>query len=271
MVSHDLNLENSKKPLETYRLPNGMEIFHYDKFQTEALYQEIFAEESYYKFGVSLQDGDCVFDVGANIGMFSLFIISRFKNIQLYAFEPAPPTYEILAGNLAKYSNSAKAFNVGISDTEKLADFTFYPNLSCYSSFFEEPAKDTEILSAVIQNQLVDIGSEAQKKQIAEMFLKKSLKKQVFSCRLIPLSQMIQSQSIEKIHLLKIDVEKAEWEVLEGINAADWGKIQQVVMEIHDDRLLDKVTAKLKNIGYQVTVDIDKKFKDTSIYNLYAV
>jgi FkbM family methyltransferase len=271
MVSHDVNLDNAKKTMETYRLPNGMEIFHYDKFQTEALYQEIFVEESYYKFGVSLHDGECVFDVGANIGMFSLYIISHFKNIQLYAFEPAPPTYEILAGNLKKYSNSAKAFNVGISDTEKSVDFTYYPNLSCYSSFFEDPTKDAEILSAVIQNQLVDIGSEEQKKQIAELFLKKSLKKQVFSCPLYPLSQIIQSQGIEKIHLLKIDVEKSEWEVLEGIGAADWVKIQQVVMEIHDDRLLDKISAKLKNIGYQVTVDVDPKFKNTSIYNLYAV
>ena len=34
--------------------------------------------------------------------------------------------------------------------------------------------------------------------------------------------------------LLKIDVERAEKEVLQGILPSDWPKIRQVAMEVHD-------------------------------------
>lgn len=34
--------------------------------------------------------------------------------------------------------------------------------------------------------------------------------------------------------LLKIDVERAELEVLQGLDGADWSRVQQVAMEVHD-------------------------------------
>ena len=36
------------------------------------------------------------------------------------------------------------------------------------------------------------------------------------------------------VDLLKVDVERAEKEVLEGILPSDWPKIRQVAMEVHD-------------------------------------
>ena len=42
------------------------------------------------------------------------------------------------------------------------------------------------------------------------------------------------SSAGEKIDLLKIDVEKGELEVLNGIEDADWPRIHQIVMEVHD-------------------------------------
>src|SRR5262249_22505755 len=56
-----------------YELPNGMIIRHHNKNETDFSYKEIFEEQIYLRHGVVLKPGDCIFDVGANIGMFSLF------------------------------------------------------------------------------------------------------------------------------------------------------------------------------------------------------
>ncbi|HYO62398.1 MAG TPA: amino acid adenylation domain-containing protein, partial [Pyrinomonadaceae bacterium] len=57
-----------------YQLPNGMRVAYLNHGETYSLYEEIFEERVYLKHGVELGDGAVVFDVGANIGMFSLFV-----------------------------------------------------------------------------------------------------------------------------------------------------------------------------------------------------
>jgi hypothetical protein len=50
--------------------------------------------------------------------------------------------------------------------------------------------------------------------------------------------------AFRRVDLLKIDVERAELEVLNGIEQSDWSKIKQVVMEVHDtDKRLEKVVS----------------------------
>src|SRR5439155_465432 len=56
-----------------YELPNGMPIIHRNPSETGFVFREIFEEHSYLRHGVTLKPGDCVFDVGANIGLFTLF------------------------------------------------------------------------------------------------------------------------------------------------------------------------------------------------------
>ena len=47
-------------------------------------------------------------------------------------------------------------------------------------------------------------------------------------------SQLLIQYNITRLQLLKIDVERAELEVLRGIALNDWPKIQQMVLEVHD-------------------------------------
>jgi hypothetical protein len=84
-----------------YKLPNGMVIAHHGSFQTSVIYKEIFEDEMYLKHGISFNEGDCVFDVGANIGLFTLFVAQNCENVKIYAFEPIPPNFELLRTNLA--------------------------------------------------------------------------------------------------------------------------------------------------------------------------
>ena len=59
---------------EFYQLPNGLEIAHNNKNETDLLYLELFEERTYLRHGISLRDGDSVFDIGANVGLFTLFV-----------------------------------------------------------------------------------------------------------------------------------------------------------------------------------------------------
>jgi len=85
-------------------------------------------------------------------------------------------------------------------------------------------------------------------------------------------SDAIREQQIPRIDLLKVDVEKAELDVLEGIDAADWAIVRQVVVEVHDrNGRLAKVTALLAENGLD-TIHIEQEplFRGSEIYNLYA-
>ncbi len=137
-----------------YILPNGQEIVHLNQYETDYLYKEIFEDESYLKHGIVLRDGATVVDIGANIGMFSLFVMSRSKNPKIYAFEPAPVAYELLKANCEVYGSNAQVFNLGVSDRQGKATFTFYENSSVFSSFHSDEAEDREAIQAVVRNML---------------------------------------------------------------------------------------------------------------------
>src|SRR6185437_13977987 len=94
---------------------------------------------------------------------------------------------------------------------------------------------------------------------------------ETFTCRLKTLSEVMRDEGVTKIDLLKIDVEKGELEVLEGIDEADWPKIDQIVMEVHDlDDRIRKVTELLSRHGFQINVQQDAMLKKTNPYNLYS-
>lgn len=79
------------------------------------------------------------------------------------------------------------------------------------------------------------------------------------------LTDVIRQHRIDRIDLLKIDVEESELDVLAGIADGDWSKIKQVVIEVESKRNLDLVVAKLKEHEYQVFVDkVDHGFSSDS-------
>src|SRR5207245_1220666 len=108
-----LQLEREKGPADRHELPNGMAIAHMNSSETDFLYREIFEEESYLKNGIALPKGACIFDVGANIGLFSLFVASRVPDATIYAFEPLPPLLEALQFNTGVYGVDIRLFGVG--------------------------------------------------------------------------------------------------------------------------------------------------------------
>jgi hypothetical protein len=85
------------------------------------------------------------------------------------------------------------------------------------------------------------------------------------------LSSIIAEEGIERIDLLKINVEKSELDVLMGIGADDWAKIRQLVIEIDQTGNLAPITALLDQHGFDFLVEQDPLLRNTELCYVYAI
>ena len=250
-----------------YELPNGMAIAHLNKAETDFVYQEIFADQSYLKHGITIESGDCIFDVGANIGLFTLFAAHICPSVEVYAFEPIPPVFELLRLNTELYGLNAKLFAVGLSGESTSDTFTYYPHVSVISGRFADAGEEQAVIKSFLkQDAPNDLTSD-----LLDQLLDERLQSEQFTCPLKTVSQAIAENGVERIDLLKIDVEKSEQEVLAGIREQDWSKIQQIVVEVHDQGgRLAEITQLLEKQGYELTIAQERGLEKTGLYTIYA-
>src|SRR6201999_2849755 len=103
--------------------------------------------------GVSLADGAVICDVGANIGLFSLYISQKRRDLLIYAFEPVPPIFEKLKTNVELHGINAKIFNYGVSNRAREAEITYYPRASAMSGVYANAEEDAALMTQFLTNQ----------------------------------------------------------------------------------------------------------------------
>lgn len=224
-------------------LPNNLECYYLGKEETEYIYSEIFTEQQYIRNGIAINEGNCIFDVGANIGLFSLFINKLQKKVKIYAFEPVREIFEILQANIRLHSvANISLFNYGLSSQNK-ADvlFTFYPNMAGNSTIKPiEKLEQRKVMTSLLNEE-----------KVKYLFQSQLVKGEVKT-----LSSIVNDLNIRSIDLLKIDVEGEEYQVLQGINQSDWKKIKQVVIEVHArEGRLERIQEILTNNEFNVVVE----------------
>jgi amino acid adenylation domain-containing protein/FkbM family methyltransferase len=255
-----------------YRLPNNLAVAQLNKNETDYLYEEIFERQAYLKHGISLRDGDCVFDAGANIGLFALFVRQVCAGSRIYAFEPNPAVFEILSANASLYAPAAKIFNFGLSDTAKTSVFTFFPGFSLLSGFYADPATEKELVKTFMSNQeKAGVSEMAELIAHGDELLDRRFSSRTFTAQLKTLSNVIEEENIAGIDLLKINVEKSELDVLKGIKDGDWRKIKQIVLEVDLEENLPVITSLLEKHGYEFVVVQDALLRSTELCYVYAV
>ena len=257
-----------------YELPNRMRIFQNNKGETEYLYKEIFGERAYLKHGIKLKEGACIFDVGANIGMFTLFVARQCEGVKVYAFEPIPTTFEILRRNVELYGINARLFQCGLSNRPGVATFFHYPHLSLMSGRFADVVEEIEVVKRFELNQQgfqVDSALRWNEGLLDELLGERLACKPV-SCDLRSLSEIISAEGVDTIDLLKIDAEKSELGIFEGIIEEDWPKIKQVVVEVHDiEGRLERILSLLREQGFEVEVAQETNLKETNLHVVFGV
>jgi len=255
-----------------YTLPDGTVIQCNNKYETDFLYHELYQNNVYLQHGISIKPGDCIFDVGANIGLFSLFVLKNNPDVSIYAFEPSKQLCEKIAFNTGEFQNNITILPYGLSDENRRAVFTFYPDYSILSGFKADFDEDLKTLKsgASGSEQFKNADSEFEKQMVDTIAAKKLEHKTEEYCELKTLSNVIKEQGIVKIDLLKIDAEKCEIDILKGIEEPDWEKIKQLVMELHDSKEADFINDLLTQHGFQVTMVQEEDLKSTTIVNVYA-
>lgn len=255
---------------ERYRLPNQMAIAQQNQYETDFFYKQIFVDQSNTKY-LRLPPGACVFDVGANIGLFTLFISQGYEGAKIYAFEPVPPVFELLQANTELYGNNVTLYNCGLANESKSVNFTYYPHLSCMSGYYADEKADRETLLLILQHQQEERPELASLTSYLDQIADDRTRSKSFVCRLTTISDVIRENEIARIDLLKIDVEKSEFDVLEGIADQDWNKVRNIVIEAHDlGGQLQRLTTLLKNRGYHVRIEEDSSLSQTGLFNIYA-
>ncbi|HKQ05348.1 MAG TPA: amino acid adenylation domain-containing protein, partial [Blastocatellia bacterium] len=253
---------------QLYELPNGMVISHQNKGESDYLYREIFEREAYLRHGIKLGEGACVVDVGANIGLFTLYVAERVSGAKVYAFEPIPVVYESLRINAAISGGQVRVYECGLSSREGEAEFRWYKHNTLVSGQYAEMAEEAKVIETYVRHQQ---GEEAISATELAGLVAQRLDYEECRCRLRRLTEVMKEEGIERIDLLKVDVQKSEEEVLSGIEAEDWEKIRQVVVEVHDEGgRLRRIQELLARQGYEQEVEQEEMLAGTNQYTVYA-
>lgn len=275
VVRRWLHYEQKGLPAAIYRhiLPNGMAIASLNKNETDFLYKEIFVERGYLRHGITLHPGACIFDVGANIGLFTLFVSQQCQNATIFSFEPIPAISAVLQMNIDIYDLPATPFTCGLSKESGQETFTYYPHISILSGRFADSTEEREVINSFLRNSQTDSTIiSALSNTVTDELLTEHLNSESVSCQLKTLSQVIHEHHVQQIDLLKIDVEKSELDVLSGIQADDWEKIKQIVIEVYNSNTqCQQVVTLLQEHDYDVVVEQDQMLQSTSLYNIYAL
>ncbi|HEP8060242.1 TPA: FkbM family methyltransferase, partial [Pseudomonas aeruginosa] len=259
-------------------LPSGHRVAGLNLNETEYVYQEIFVDEVYSRDGIVLPPDAVVLDVGANIGLFSLYIASRAPRARVVAFEPLAPIRRRLEANLGLYAPQVEVFGIGLSDAEREETFTYYPGYSTFSGIAEyaDASGERDVIRRYLSNQGEEGGANLLLDNIDEI-LDDRLRAEAHRCRLRRLDQVIGELGLERIDLLKIDVQRAEMDVLLGLDDAALAKVRQIVLEVHDKRdgatagRADALSDLLRRHGFEVSIRQDALLEGTDRYNCYAV
>lgn len=263
-------------------LPDGMKIFCLREEEVSILYGQI---QEYLRNGIELHEGDTVFDVGANIGLFTLWVNQLCnQNVNVYAFEPIPALFEVLQCNAQRFdTEKLKVFPCGLSQQSKQAIFTYHPNATALSTAYPDNSKQerNKFKNAILSN--LENGPNSirwirwlppfLRSLILDKKLEAAFQTEEVLCQLRTLSEIIQEYEVQQIDLLKVDVEKSELDVLLGVKEEDWLKIKQVVVEVHDlQSRVETIRNLLKEHGFnKIAIEQESVFKGSDIFNIYAL
>jgi FkbM family methyltransferase len=226
--------------------------------EVEFIVREIFEQKTYERHGITLKPGDTVFDVGANVGIFSLYANAACAGrCAIFAFEPIPSTFRFLELNLAQHDLLARpgihALNLGLTSVggPKTATMTIYRGFPGNATLYPED-KETELrkLKESLLHRFAQSGGFEGKKistHVDFMFEEEQVR-----CEFTTLSAVCRDAGVRCIDLLKNDTEGSELDVLESIDDAVWPRIRQIVTETATVERASIIKALLMSKGYTI-------------------
>jgi FkbM family methyltransferase len=164
------------------------------------IFNQIFLYHGY-NFAFNLTSPQKVFvDLGANIGLFAIYMKNKYPDAKIICLEPDPDNFSILEKNIASYPNIyCECCGIWNKDI----------NLKVYDKY-NRGKKDSMAVEEDLEHGTVQ-G--------------------------ISMKTLLNKYNIEKVDLLKIDIETSEKQLF-SYDYEEWlPKIQTIVIELHDSML----------------------------------
>jgi FkbM family methyltransferase len=180
--------------------------------------KSIFAKKNYVNEFVSIMPNSVVVDVGANIGAFAIFAAQWAKKI--FSFEPEPENFRLLCANI-ELNGLKNVTPLRMAIAKKRGKQDFYmaekQHSGTHSFFLHHYEKEIEVKTLSIED-------------------------------------LIEQESLAKIHFLKLDCEGSEVEIIEGLSLETAKKIEQIALEFHqmNDYSAEDMVGKLTMLGFDV-------------------
>jgi FkbM family methyltransferase len=181
-----------------------------------------------------------IFDVGAHIGQTANEFRRRFPKARIFSFEPFPNSFQTLSANF-ELDPKTKVFNYGFA--EKLGKFPFHDN----SSSATNSLLSTDAMGSVTWGEgLLETN-------------------QIIQAEFKTIDYVVRDLNIEKIDILKLDVQGAEFKVLKG--AAETFKTR-IVDIIYSEIITQPTYSEQKRLDQALAIFYDAGFELHNIYDL---
>lgn len=191
-----------------------------------------------------IKPGQVLFDVGANIGAYSLIAAKYHKGtVKVYAFEPAFQNYSILVKNILQNDCSEIIFplNAPLDEAETLATFN-------YSSIEEGSACHAF-------GESIDYKGESFQPVFKQLAMSTTI------------DRLVQHYGLPRPNHIKLDVDGLELKILQGSKATisgDW--FQSLLVEVGDRFGLDKISSLLEDSGLRFADKYDLQGASNCIF-----
>jgi FkbM family methyltransferase len=246
------------------RLPEGRTVWCTSPAEASLMWREITGDGSYRRAARSLRPGDTVLDIGANIGLVSIAFASAQPDLRVIAVEPVPDTFHCLQANLDRYVAGSVAVRAAVAAGPGTRNLTYYPAAPGNSGLYADRQADDALTRTFMRNGGMDDES-------IDLLIEGLHEGHTISVPGTTVSELVRAYGIAHVAMLKIDVERAEMDVLRGVDRADWARIGAVVAEVHDEAgRLAEFGALLREAGMSPRVRQDPDLRGTNIYEVYA-
>jgi len=170
-------------------------------------------------YGV-IEKGSIVIDIGANIGMFSLFAAYMGAE-KIFAFEPNKAAYEYLLQNVRENGLESIIIPINLAVTDN-------------------------------DNTTVKIPIAYSPQNKTQSWIDEDLRSEFELVNTISLVGILKKYSITHVDMLKLDCEGAEYEIIPTAKASTFSKIKNIRMEYHQGPV-DALVSHLKGYSFNVT------------------
>jgi FkbM family methyltransferase len=263
-MTGDPTMSGSAAMRREWCLPDGRSVWCTSPGEASLIWREITGDGFYRRAAEHLRPGDTVLDIGANVGLASIAFATAQPGLRVIAAEPVPDTFECLRANLGRYIPGGIAVQTAVAATPGTRNLTYYPSAPGNSGLYADRHADDALTRAFMRNGGLDDKS-------IDLLVEGLHDGRTLAVPVATVSELIQAHTIAHVAMLKIDVERAELDVVRGVDTDDWPRIGAVVAEVHDEtgRLAEFCTL-LEEVGLSTHVRQDPALRGTEVYELYA-